>query len=116
MHGFTDIPVSTYFQTATDCCTRGHTKMLVKSHCHTDARLCFFLTACYQPLEQFVSRNSRCTISKCFQETLGITVTEEDGLLHGLLVCIKVWVPMQHRAFKRDAFECESFQRKALQR
>jgi len=25
------------------------------------------------------------TISKCFQETLAITVTEEDGLLHGLL-------------------------------
>ena len=44
--------------------------------------------ACYQPLEQFVSRNSRCTISKCFQETLGITATEEDGLLHGLSVRI----------------------------
>jgi len=42
MHGFTDIPVSTYFQIATDSCTRGHTKKLVKSHCHTDARLCFF--------------------------------------------------------------------------
>ena len=45
MHGFTDIPVaavSTYFQIATDSCTRGHTKKLVKSHCHTDTRLCFF--------------------------------------------------------------------------
>ena len=39
-------------------------------------------------LEQFVSRNSRCAISKRFQETLGITATEEDGLLHGLLVRI----------------------------
>jgi len=44
------------------------------------------LAACYQPLEQFVSRNSRCTVSKCFQETLGISATEEDGLLHRLLV------------------------------
>ena len=87
MHGFTDIPVSTYFHIATDSCARGHTKKLVKSHCHTDARL-LFLTACYQPLEPFVSRNSRCTISKCFQETLGITATEEDGLLHGLSVRI----------------------------
>ena len=26
MHGLTDILVSTYFQTATDSCTRGHTK------------------------------------------------------------------------------------------
>jgi len=43
MHSFTDIPVSTYFQIATDSCTRGHTKKLVKSHCHTDARLCFSL-------------------------------------------------------------------------
>ena len=42
MHGFTDIPVSTYFLIATDSCTSGHTKKLVKSHCHTDARLCFF--------------------------------------------------------------------------
>ena len=42
MHRFSDIPVSTYFQIATDSCTRGHTKKLVKSHCHTDARLCFF--------------------------------------------------------------------------
>ena len=85
MHGFTDIPVSTYFQIANDSCTRGHTKKLVKSHCHTDARL-LLLAACYQPRQQSVSRNSRCTISKCFQETLGITATEEDGLLHGLLV------------------------------
>ena len=46
------------------------------------------LAACYQPLEQLVSRNSRCTISKCFQETLAITATEGDGLLHGLSVCI----------------------------
>jgi len=59
--------------------------MLVKSHCHTDARSCFFSLR-YQPLEQFFSRNSRCTVSKCFQETLGISATEEDGLLHGLLV------------------------------
>jgi len=44
------------------------------------------LAECYQPLEQFVSRNSRCTVSECFQETLGISATEEDGLLHGLLV------------------------------
>jgi len=43
MHGFTDIPVSTYFHIATDSCARGHTKKLVKSHCHTDARLCFLL-------------------------------------------------------------------------
>jgi len=42
MHGYTDIPVSTYFQTATGSCTCGHTKKLVKSHCHTDGRLCFF--------------------------------------------------------------------------
>ena len=42
VHGFTDIPVSTYFQIASGSCTRGHTKKLVQSHCHTDARLCFF--------------------------------------------------------------------------
>jgi len=42
MHRFADIPVSTYFQIATDNCARGHTKKLVKSHCHIDARLCFF--------------------------------------------------------------------------
>ena len=36
-------------------------------------------------LEQLVSRNSRCAVSKCFQETLGISATE-DGLLHRLLV------------------------------
>ena len=29
MHGFSDIPVSTYFQIATDSCTRGHTKRLI---------------------------------------------------------------------------------------
>ena len=44
------------------------------------------LAACCQPLEQFVSRNSRCTVSECFHETLGISATEEDWLLHGLLV------------------------------
>jgi len=42
MHGFNDIPVTTYFQIATDSCTRGHNKKLVKRHCHTDARLYFF--------------------------------------------------------------------------
>ena len=42
MHGFTNFPVLTYFQIATDSCTHGHTKKLVKSHCHTDATLCFF--------------------------------------------------------------------------
>jgi len=44
-------------------------------------------------------KKSRCTISKCFQETLAVTVTE-DGLLHGLLVRInpsgcwlfKIWL------------------------
>ena len=37
---FSDLP---YFQIAADSCTRGHyAKKLVKSHCHTDARLCFF--------------------------------------------------------------------------
>jgi len=36
MHGFTDIPMST------DCYWLLHTKEIVKSHCHTDARLCFF--------------------------------------------------------------------------
>jgi len=33
---------TTYFQIATDSCTCGYTKKLVNSHCHTDARLCFF--------------------------------------------------------------------------
>ena len=42
MHRFADIPVSVYFQITTDSCTRGHTKKLVKSQCHTDARVCFF--------------------------------------------------------------------------
>ena len=71
-----------------DCYWQLHTKKLVMSHCHTDVRLLFF-AACYQLLEQSVSRNGRCTISKCFQETLGITATEE-GLLHGLLVRINL--------------------------
>jgi len=55
MHGFTDIPASTYFQIASDSCTRGHTKKLVKSHCHTDARLCFFslrVINCWNSLSQ----------------------------------------------------------------
>jgi len=42
MHGFTDVPVSTFFQTAAESCTRGHSMKLVKSHCHTDSRLYFF--------------------------------------------------------------------------
>jgi len=51
-----------------------------------------FLTACYQPLKQFISRNSRCTIIKRFQDTLGITATEEDGLLHS-------WTLSPHKHF-----------------
>jgi len=42
MHGFTDVPVSTFFQTKADSCTRGHSMKLVKSHCHTDSRLYLF--------------------------------------------------------------------------
>jgi len=42
MHGFTDVPVSTFFQTAAESCTHGHSMKLVKSHCHTDSRLYFF--------------------------------------------------------------------------
>jgi len=38
MHGFTDVPVSTFFQTIADSCTRGHSMNLVKSHCYTDLR------------------------------------------------------------------------------
>jgi len=37
-----DVPVSTFFQTTADSCTRGHSMKLVKSHCHTDLRLYFF--------------------------------------------------------------------------
>jgi len=39
MPGFTDVPVSTFFQIAADSCTRGHSMKLAKSHCHTDLRL-----------------------------------------------------------------------------
>ena len=42
-------------------------------------------------LEQLVSRNSRCAVSKCFQETLGISASE-DGLLHRLLVRTTFWL------------------------
>jgi len=42
MHGYTDVPVSTYFDITADSCTRGHSMKLVKSHCHTDLRLYFF--------------------------------------------------------------------------
>jgi len=42
MHGFTDVPVWTFFQIAADSCKRGHSMKLVKSHCHTDFRLYFF--------------------------------------------------------------------------
>jgi len=71
----------------TDSCTRGHTKKLVKSHCRTNARLCIFslrvINRFYSLSQEIVDAYG--TISKCFQETLAITVTEEDGLLHGLL-------------------------------
>ena len=55
MHGFTDIQESIYFQIATDSCTRGHINKLVKSHCRTDARMCFFslrVINCWNSLSQ----------------------------------------------------------------
>ena len=44
MHGFTDVPASSFFpdKPATDSSTRGYNLKLVKSHCHTDSRLYFF--------------------------------------------------------------------------
>jgi len=42
MHGYTDVPVSTFFDITADSCTRGHSMKMVKRHCHTDLRLYFF--------------------------------------------------------------------------
>jgi len=42
MHGFNDVPVSTFFQTTADSHTHGHSMKLAKSYCHTDLRLYLF--------------------------------------------------------------------------
>ena len=39
MHGLTDVPVSTFFQTTFSRLPYCHSMKLVKSHCHTDLRL-----------------------------------------------------------------------------
>jgi len=39
IHGFTDVPVSTFFQITVYSCTHGHSMKFVKSNCHTDSRL-----------------------------------------------------------------------------
>jgi len=38
MHG----PVTAFFQVATNSCTQGHSRKLIKAHCRTDTRLNFF--------------------------------------------------------------------------
>ena len=41
-HGFSTVPLTSFFQLVTDSCTRGHSWKLVKPHCRTDARKYFF--------------------------------------------------------------------------
>ena len=42
VHGLSSVPVTAFFQLATNSCTRGHSRKLVKAQCRTDIRLHFF--------------------------------------------------------------------------
>jgi len=42
MHRFTNVPVSSFFETTAESCTRGHSMKLVNTHFHTDLRLYLF--------------------------------------------------------------------------
>ena len=42
VNGLSSVPVTAFFQLATNSCTRGHSRKLVKAHCRSDIRLYFF--------------------------------------------------------------------------
>ena len=104
VHGLSSVPVTAFFQLATNSCTRGHSRKLVKAHCSTDIRLHFFS---HRVLSRWNSLSQDTVyacwvLSECLQTASGQDSTQQNGLLYGLVVRITLLAAAQARAWLVD--------------
>ena len=99
VHWLSSVPVTAFFRLATNSCTRGHSRKLVKAQCRTDIRLHFSSRVLNRRNSLLQDTVDACSVNVCLQTASRQDFTQQDGFLYGLGVRITLLAAARARVW-----------------